>query len=342
MLYYYTIAILMLPTVIFQAIPLILKKNTAPLMSYIVSLVWNIGYGLIIGGEGGIVQDGIMLIIFAAIMTIFPFDKCFCSSSFHGNHLVFREIFSKPLSRSEFIEEMCRNRALPPCVTVHGEAYHYETRTEVVSDTDSDGHTSYSTRTYTEEVVTFTCSRNYDYQSWQEEGNSIRIKDTDIVHAVVPVKYEVDNSAQNDIDYLRDKVRAICRTRDFYTRVSTRFSTPGIRDSLCANVSTNPSRHQQFYQGTGGRILWFLFTIIGYQSAFESFWNMAGERMRLTLRKKISGRRGTYRCGYGEEDPQAAMTTFRVDSGPVEIITSPPPFGFPSTNTYVYNYTDVA
>jgi hypothetical protein len=310
---------LMLPNTICQLIPIIKKRNTAPFWSYFWSLCINAGIGLTLGQST--FQVGLGLLGVGFFFTIIPFDKCFCSSSFQCNHAACREIFSAPLSRKDFIREMCGNRALPPSIAVHAEAYHYETRTERVRVDDGDGKSHYETRTHQEKVTTWRGTKIFKYRSWEEAGNSIRIKETDIIHASCPVHYKLDGSAREGLRYLRERMYYLALFHDYYASVSNSFDTPGIKDIICGSISESNSSATQFYQGCGGRTLWILCTIIGYQSAFETFWCQKGERMRLRLKKKISGHRNTYRCGFMEEDGEAARSTFRFDGESVVIDT---------------------
>ena len=311
--------LLMLPNTICQLIPICRKRHTAPFLSYLWSLCINAGYGLLFSSETQ--EIAYILIGIGFFFTIIPFDCCICSSSFQCNHAAAREIFAKPLSRKDFIREMCGNRALPPSISVYAEAYHYETRTETVKVDDGDGKSHYETRTHEEKVTTWTGTKIFKYRSWQEDGNSIRIKETDIVHAACPVHYKLDSSAREGLSYLRERMYFLALCHDYYASVSNSFTTPGIRDIICGSISESSTQTTQFFQGCGGRTLWIFFTILGYQSAFETFWCQKGERMRLRLKKKISGHKGTYRCGFMEEDGEAARNTFRFDGESVVIDT---------------------
>jgi len=302
---------LMLPNTILQLIPVIRKRHTAPFWSYFFSLCINAGYGLLLSENTR--NIGLAFVIFAFFFTIIPFDKCICKASFQCNHSACREIFSKPLSRNEFIREMCGNRALPPSIAVMAEAYHYETRTERVRVDDGDGKSHYETRTHQEKVTTWTATKIFKYRSWEEDGDSIRIKETDIIHATCPVSYKLDSSAKDGLNYLRERMYYMALHRDYYANVSNSFDTPGLKDIVCGSISEEQGNATKFYQGCPGRTLWVIFTILGYQSGFETFWCQKGERMRLKLKKKISGKKDKYRCGFMAEDEEAAKSTFRFD-----------------------------
>ena len=303
-------ALFMLPTIIFQLIPIIRKRHTPPFWSYFFSLVLNIGYGLLFSEVTRFFAY--FILGYAAFFTIVPFDYCCCKTKFNCNHTICRELFSKPLSKSEFLKKMCGNRALPPRVIVRAEAYHYETRTEYIQHTDSQG-TWTEKKEVTEKVTTFEIARDLKYKSWEEGGNSIRMKENDIIHAFCLVNYELDSAANRELKNLRIKLDNIASKYDTYTSVTESYVTPGLRERVCGCISDDIACSAKFWQGCGGRILWILFTIIGYQSSIESFWASTGERMRLRLKKKISCEKSKYRCGFMEEDGEAASSTFRID-----------------------------
>ena len=309
--------ILMLPTVLCQLIPVTQGRNTAAFWSYLFSLMMNCGYGFLAAGEKYLEVAQYLLGI-PVFCTIIPFSMCCCKESFQSNHLALREIFSKPNSRADFIRKMCGNRALPPYITVWCEAYHYETRVEHVTTTDSQGNKHHETRTHREKVVTYRARRALRYQTWEEKGNSIRMKETDVIHAVCTVHYKLDEYARQDLADLRRRMYRMALSRDYYADVGNTFETPGLYSSVVGSLQESKDCATNFYQGCWGRFFWIIFFIIGYQSAFESFWNKKGERMKLRLKKAISGQR-KYRCDFGAEDGHAAQETFRFDNGPVVI-----------------------
>eukprot|EP00792_Barthelona_sp_PAP020_P013963 TRINITY_DN953_c0_g1_i1.p1 TRINITY_DN953_c0_g1~~TRINITY_DN953_c0_g1_i1.p1 ORF type:complete len:468 (+),score=65.94 TRINITY_DN953_c0_g1_i1:34-1437(+) len=57
---------------------------------------------------------------------------------------------------------------LPPYLTFHVEAYHYETRHRTVHYTDSNGRSHTRHETYQEKVVTLRRSENYEYKFWND------------------------------------------------------------------------------------------------------------------------------------------------------------------------------
>lgn len=59
-------------------------------------------------------------------------------------------------------------RNTSPSIHWHVECYHYETRTRLVTYTDSNGNTQTRTETYQEVVVTHVANTNYIFQSWED------------------------------------------------------------------------------------------------------------------------------------------------------------------------------
>ena len=301
----------MLPNVIFQLIPILRGRNPSAFWSFIFSLTLNCGYGFYFSNFFIYRDTAYILIGIAATFTIIPYSMCCCSASFQSNHLAFREIMSKPLTKNQFIREMCGNRALSPLITVHCEAYHYETRTV---------HSGKKTSTRREKVVTFRSKRALPYQTWEEKGNSIRLKETDVIHAVCVPKYKLDESAKSELSNLRHIMYRLALSHDRYASVSNTFETPGLKESVVGTLSEDKDCVLSWYQTGLGRFFWVIFTIIGYQSAYESIWNQKGERMRLRLKKAIS-MGGHYRCRAGQEDEFAAKDTFRFDD--VQVVIDP-------------------
>jgi len=322
----------MLPNVIIQMIPGIKRKHSAPYLSFILSCCMNMGYGCLIHylitGVKDQMYAAITLLLVPALMTMIPCSVLICKESFEGNLSATREIFTEPLPERRFCEINQMNRALFPEVDVHVEAYHYETRqvTERVRDDDGSYHTE--TRDVTEKVVTWTCTQPFHYKTWQENGNSIRLSDDDILHCVCKAKYLFTPKAKHSLEKFEQRMLWLGYTHDSYANTHTTYSIPGYVPSSVGILSKEKPKIMKFYQSIGGRILWCLFFLLGYQSAYEVFWSMSGNRMRLRLVKLMGKKKDNLRCKYWERDEYAAMTTFRKDEQPIveqqEEVNTPP------------------
>jgi hypothetical protein len=314
---YLICTILMLPNILGMLIPILMHRNTPPALSYIFSLTLNIGYGLLYGindYDGEALGFGCAFILTVMISTFCFCDEYFCSTSFHGNRFVYREISKPKLDRNGFIRDMCGNRALPPLIQVYAEAYHFETRVTYTTTRDAQGNVTTQRNVYQEKVVTYSLTKVYKYASWEERGNSIRIKETDIIHAVCPYSVHLDDQAKRELEELRLEMFNIARTRDLFVSVSNTFTVPNLKEIVTGSISKEEPCVISFYQGICGKFFWYFFFFIGYQCAYEAIWCAQGERMRMKLKKYVSGHRNTYRCAYGAEDPTAAMSTFRFDN----------------------------
>ena len=207
-------------------------------------------------------------------------------------------------------------------IIVSAKAYHEETRTEYETVTDSDGSTHTEIRTYTDTVVTWRNSQRFQYRSWQEDSNSIRIKETDVVHAVCTVRYHLDESGKELLHNFDKKMYNEALRHDIKASTSRKIQTPNIKHSITGYVCHDEPCETKFYQSCIGRFLWIFFTMIGYQLAYESRWASSGERMHLRLIKRISGTEGKYRCKYNQDDRVAAESTFRIEND-VSALNSP-------------------
>lgn len=307
----------MLPNVIFQIVPLVQRKNTAPAMSFIYSILLNVGYGLFIGYafNKSLLIPAIVFVAVTWAMIIIPCSYCCCPTNFQGNNFIVREIFSEQLQGIEFTDKLARNRAYPPTITVSATAYHYETRIEHYTTRDSNGRVSHHTRTRRERVTTWHGSGTLKYSSWEEDGNSIRIGTHNVLHAVAIATYKLDKSAKKGVESLRGHMRAQALAHDRYATVSNSFIVNGLIDSVCGTTEKEIPDIMRFYQSCIGRFLWVFFLVIGYQSAYESFWCASGERVVLKLKKKISMKEGKYRCKFNHEDGEAIETTFKMEDG---------------------------
>lgn len=310
----------MLPNIIAQMIPLCRKKYSASPYTFFCCCCINVGCGLLVSLHKmfydetfGLQISSYVLLGFGFFFLIFPFDTCCCKTWFDGPHFAIGEICHRKLSRQDFINAMSSNRALPPSIVVTAEAWYEETRTREVAETDADGDTWYRTETYTETVTTWVGSADFEYLSWQEDSNSIRIKNTDIIHAVCKVRYNLDEGAQKELDKLVVAMDEIASHHDVHHSAGYKQSCPGIRYSVTGFYSHEEPGAITFYQSWYGRLFWSICFILGYQSAYETYWCSSGERMRLNLVKSISCQSGKYRCTYNTEDVVAAETTFRTD-----------------------------
>ena len=315
---YLIIALLMLPTVAFQAIPLFIKKHTPPFVTYIVSLTINIGYGLLFGNLDEIIA-GLVILLFVLFYIIFlakHLDSA-CSLNHQKMYFVKGEMCSRPINSSEFVSEISGNRALPPKVIVSGEAYHIKYHYSTSTYRDSKGN-KYKKTTISRKT-THKITQELKYASWQEDGNPIRIKETNFIHATCPVHYFLDEGACDELNRIRSEVFNAIKNKDVYFSVNNTFLTPDKKDDITGYLSKKRSCVSRFYQNRWGRLAWYFFTILGYQSAFESIWCMQEERIRIRLKKKISMNPTAFRCAYGMKDFQAANTTFRTDNGKIDI-----------------------
>jgi hypothetical protein len=259
------------------------------------------------------------LIGFFFFLIIIPFDYCWCSSSFEGNHIVCREIFSKRLDRGDFQSILGKNRSIPPQVSIYVEAYHYHTWTERTTTTDSEGRTHTHTTTHTEKIITYRNTQTFQYSFWEEKGDSIRMKETSILHCICTYKIDLDRSAQAALNYQQQQMLNVARMRDVCTDSAIKYYVSDFKESVAGCISESPPAIYEFYTSCFGKFLWIFFTLIGFQSTYECIWCSQGLRMKLRLKKTIS-MEPKYRCHFNEEDYVAAETTFRIDSLPASRI----------------------
>lgn len=301
-------SIITLPNILPNFIFLIRNRNSVPLMTYLLNLVLSIGTPFFfVNPIISFVCIGIYYFFF-----IIPFDYCFCSTSFHGNHSVIRELLHGNANKQTLINILQTNRKTPPSFVCHATAYHYETRYQTYTTTDSEGHTHVETRTYQEMVITWTGSSEYFYESWEEKGNPIRISDFEVIHCVSKVKYYFDASAKNAMRRVENDLLEIARRHDVFQSSSWKYSVPGFVEKVGAYTTEQPSCLYLFYTSRFGVFLWFIMSFIGFQSLYESFWASHGERMVLTLKKSVSSQK-VYRCSKGSLDTTAAEATIRFD-----------------------------
>jgi len=313
--------VLMLPNVIIQMIPGIKRKHSAPYLAFIFSCCMNMGYGCLIQYFFTCYHDqlyaAVALLAVPILMTAIPCTICCCAESFEGNLSATREVFSRALDERQFCEVLQMNRALFPHVVVNAEAYHYHTHYETRQVKDSNGHTHTETREVQEKVVTWRGSQSFHYKTWQEDGNSIRLSNDEILHCVCKTNYRLTEKGAKKLRKLRQQMLWLAYCYDSHANVTTSFSLPGYKPSSVGVLSKETPKVMKFYQSIGGRALWCLFFILGYQSAYEAFWSMSGNRMVLRLVKLMGKKSDNLRCKYWERDEYAAMTTFRKDEQPI-------------------------
>ena len=289
--------ILMLPNVIFQMIPLFRNRNTSPLWSFINSLIFNCSYGFYFGSNNYYQpSNGVILFLIALILTYGSFFNF--PTSFENNLFIYKEIMSKQINKEEFIKETCGNRALPPRIKIIVEAFHFERRGK---------------RKHVK-ITTYRSKKYLKYYSWEEQGNSIRLNETDLLHSLHKVHYKLDESAKESLNQIRNYLYNLGLSKDKYSKVYTVFQTPGLKEHITGTLSDEKDCILLFYQTFLSRFFWFLFTLIGYQSLYESFWAQKGEKMALSLKKVIS-MQNKYRCFLNNFDHDAAKNTFRTNIG---------------------------
>jgi hypothetical protein len=178
--YFFISGTLVLINNIPMLIALVMNFNSAPFFTYILTLICNLEAPFIFIRYEVSILIGLLFILFSVI----PIDYFIWKTSFQGNHIIFGESFCGNMDKNTFMNTLRRNRALPPVISVHAEAYHYETRVEHYTITDSQSRTQYHTRTVAVKVVTWTSTRNLNYTSWEEKGNSIRMANVSVFHCI--------------------------------------------------------------------------------------------------------------------------------------------------------------
>lgn len=328
--------LLMLPTCIAQIIPRIRHKNTAPYLSFFFCICCNVGIGLLLSyffvendkNDTNILISSIVFLVVGYFPQIIPFSICCCPTSFEcNNFLIGTELFRKFESHKNFCEKLAKNRAFAPVITVSSEASHTEIYT--VTSTDSKGRTTTETRT--RKVVTYRNKQEFHYNSWQEEGNSIRVwPGTTVIHAVIKTDFKFDSEAKNALNWLRNFMYHDAKKHDVDVNVSVDYDVPGMTKSLCGTSMDDESKlplSVVFLKSCFGKLFFILFTIVGYQSILNAIWSSHGERLCLKLVKKISMRpkcngfsagggshiNAGLRAGYLEKDIDAIGSTFFTD-----------------------------
>lgn len=304
------IGILTLPNVIAQLIPLLKRKNTAPLMSYFYSIFLNIGYGLLIDSftHKKLRFIAIIVLVCTWILILVPCALICCPTDFNGNTFVIREMGSNTLKGTRFTDKIARNRAYPPTVIVGASAYHYEKRNEY----DSLLSILVPKRV---KVTTWEGRATFKYASWEEIGNPIRLGKAKIYQCVFEPVISCDESAVEGYSRLVLLMKEEALTHDRYVELSSNNIINGLCDHVCGTNLEEPPFVMKFYQSCFAIFIWAVFVFIGYQSSFESFWCAASERVVMKLKKKISMNPNQYRCGFNQEDVVALQTTFRSEDG---------------------------
>ena len=328
----FLIGALMFPNAASQAITLLCRKNAAPMWTFHVSLTMNaayacfICYGLKAEPQKSFMIAGIVLIIVAVLATIIPFDKCCCKKSFHGNHFVFRELLHA-YDADGFRNLIMTNRGLGPVLKGHVTASHTETYTVTVRTRDESGPSSHE-ETRTRTVVTYRATREFEYASWEEQGNPIRLEDKDaVIHALFDVKYEFDGDTEAAWEAFQSDLYSEGRSHDVDVDVKTEMTTPGLVPIACGTLARNKQCILKFYGSVFGKIFWFFMWVIGYQSLFECIWSSQGKRMKMKLVKRVS-RENNLRAEKGQQDVVGAEQSFRQGSvmpifGPSASMDSP-------------------
>ena len=336
----------MIPTCIAQIIPRLTRKNTAPYFTFFLCVCCNIGIGFLISYfiDDYEIDDNtitlvisIILLVIGYLPQIIPFSICCCSTSFEGNNfLIAKEFFGKFESHKDFLDKLSKNRVFAPVITVFSEASHTETYT--TTSTDSNGNTT--THTSTKKVVTYRNRQQFRYNSWQEEGNPIRVwPGTSVIHAVIKVNYRLDGESKRALNWLKKFMYRDARRHDIDVDVSVKFSVPGMSESLCGTTLDDVNNLPccvNFLRSFFGKIFFILMSLAGYQSIVAGIWCSHGERLRLKLVKRISMRpkneagsfggsdgSGGLRAGYLEKDMVAMQYTFHTDNIEAPILMEP-------------------
>lgn len=321
---FFFLGILTLPTNLAQIIPLLKRKNPPPAALYFSSILVNMGIAFLISAIDIVSDDkrsfemigyiiaAIFFYVGGVIMSFINLFACDSCEGFNDFEELNEELKTEFDDYETLTNKLMINRALPPLILVIGKAYHYETETEYY--TDSDGNQR--TRSVTKEVTTYKNSWCLRYQSWQEEGNSIRIdKDLSMIHGRVEAYFTYDNETIDVLNRMREVAYQDARPHDTWAYAYNEFWVPEKYEIINGTTRTDGSVPcvSKWIPTIGGRILIIFLKIIGYSTLIYALWTSKGTNMKMKIIKRVSMKpkhESGLRCGYMENDQYAAERTF--------------------------------
>jgi len=136
--------------------------NKSHLLSWVLCLLfWGFtGFGILgLVGLYGVVE-GIWPVIVMIVLYIVYIIECFCSSTMkYLNNIYLKE---------QLAEYINRIQSYPPRITWNISCYHWETRRERHTYTDSNGNQRTEWKTRQEKVYTHHANGDYNYKSWKD------------------------------------------------------------------------------------------------------------------------------------------------------------------------------
>ena len=311
------VAAFTLPNVLAQLIVLLRKRHPAPTLSFHCSvLLMNMGYAMIIyayvirGTYSGTQSTGYALLACGVVLILVPFDKWICPNWFEGNHVVYRELAKGVFDSDKFQTLVRDNRAAPPSVKITASAGHWETHIRTRHTTDAQGRRVIVTEQVTEFVLTWTSVREFNFASWEEVGDSIRLDRLSVVHAMFRLESQFDEPTQEALRAIESEMYLEARSHDVVASVSHECTVENMATVVSA-VLGKQNCFTRLYGSSGSKYLWALAALLGYQSLFECFWTAQGERMIITLVKRMSIT-NALRAKKGEPDYVASEQSFKV------------------------------
>ena len=295
---------LMIPNIVVQLVLIIMKKNTPTFFSFVGSLILNCAFGcLLCYFYDPKIYDYVFYILFFLGYIIFlPLNFI----NFFNN-----ELNLKYLGFSEFQNVIFSNKAAFPFIKLISKAYHLDIKLDEKLKIDKNGFLQNNGNIQYCKTETFSDIKEFQYQSWEDKGNYIKEYKNSIISCSFDVKFILDDDLKYQLLGMEKLMNEEALKQDEFADTKVLISVPDFQKYVNGFYKEDVTKVFIFYQSIG-RLLWFVFTLIGYECVFESIWYYHRIYIRIPCIKLISGRKDIYRCHYKEKDRIGGETSIGV------------------------------
>jgi len=211
------------------------------LVLWLIFIICYYMIGLTKYGEENFTNILYCAIAFTCLFYLFMLIESFCSSEY--------EYVMESEDCDDIKELVNKIHSNKPIIIIHGEAYHYETKTRTVSYRDSDGHSRTRTETYKEKVTTWTGSETFLYQSCRDISNLSELPSLENIIKCQRIKFHKEIKYANE-----ESARAFEQFKSEFCRRNERLDVE-FRSNITEEIPDFKERVLA-YSETEGKPFW--------------------------------------------------------------------------------------
>jgi hypothetical protein len=281
----------MLPNILTQFTVRSPDGRSPALILFLLSLLQNYALGCLLSAASSphtpLFYHGLFGLSIFLLFTVLPLDSLF--SRFRWNHFVLNQLWRGLDQNLSIFETFTQNLALAPVIGVEVVAGHYESVTRCYPSIYSGGKFKLSIECWitTELRETFRESQTLDFGRWEGlETELVWPVEALLVSASFRVDYRLDETLKQELSNLSFRMKRLGDSKDSEVTVKRYLVCPGMIESVTGTFRSVPAWLGQ-YGGWRGVFVWWVVTLLGYQSVYESVWFSNVAEIEVVIPKRV-------------------------------------------------------